>query len=176
MITPLVALDPVERAQAVAQLADFLSLHWEGEAVTRALTHLDAASAADIDDEDLLHELTGLLHLSRISDSFGFDMLGWLPPAPGRAPRAIAIEVKSSSRGQFLISALEWAQAQRLRDEGDSAGFAVLVVRRERRRDVPTTMDLLVNPIGLVEADLLTKADDGYQVHYRVTAALPAKP
>jgi hypothetical protein len=46
-----------------------------GEPVERALAHADSVTATDLDDEELIDELTGLLHVARYSDDFGFDLL-----------------------------------------------------------------------------------------------------
>src|SRR3712207_7487725 len=53
----------------------------EGDVVEKARAHAETARAADLDEEELVDELTGLLHVARYSDAFGFDMLGWLAPA-----------------------------------------------------------------------------------------------
>jgi len=81
------------------------------QAVQRALAHEDAAMASDLDEEDLIDELTGLLYVARYSDAFGFDLLGWLPPAEGAEPVAMCLEAKSSPDGTFHLSAAEWDRA-----------------------------------------------------------------
>src|SRR5215212_2679517 len=36
----------------------------------------------DLGEEELIDELSGLLHVSQYSDAFGFDLIGWLPSSP----------------------------------------------------------------------------------------------
>jgi len=43
----------------------------------------------------------------------------------------------------------------------------VLVVRRAKGGGVPAAMDLLADPVTLVEAGLLRSEADGYQIAYR---------
>ena len=56
--------------------------------VARALAHFEPAMSTELDDEELIDELTGLLYVVRYSDDFGFDLLGWLPPVAGHDPIA----------------------------------------------------------------------------------------
>lgn len=74
--------------------------------------------------------VTGLLHVSLLSDGFGFDLVGWLSPAPGSPPQAMVLEVKSSATASFKISSSEWARAEELHSHGAGDRYAVLVVRR----------------------------------------------
>lgn len=164
IIKPLLDLDV--RKQAIPAIAQLLRT-FEGEAVQRALAHEDAVMAADLDEEDLIDELTGLLHVARYSDAFGFDLLGWLPPAEGAAPIAMCLEAKSSADGTFHLTAVEWDRAAGFRDDGRGENYAVLVVRRRSGpTPVPERLDLLVDPVGQCEQGLLTRRDDGYIIAY----------
>lgn len=119
------------------------------------------ACVPGLDGEDLIEALSGLLHVSRHSDYFGFDMIGWLSPAPGGESRALCLEVKSSADEGFHLSQGEWGEAKRLREE-----YAVLVVRRAKGGGAPAGMDLLPNPVKLAEAGLLQKEPDGFRIAY----------
>jgi hypothetical protein len=147
---------------------------FEGPPVNEALSHGELARSRDLDDEEVVDELSGLLHVSRHSDLFGFDLLGWLPPSEGANPQAMCLEVKSSSGGGFHLSSGEWRLAMSLRDAGEGDRFAVLVVRRNKRGGVPAGMDLLVNPVDLVESGQLRRNVDGYQIDYRTRGDLVA--
>jgi hypothetical protein len=146
---------------------------FSGAPVDTALAHAELARSADFDDEELIDELTGLLHVSRHSDAFGFDLIGWLAASDGLTPSAMCLEVKSSGGEGFHLSTGEWRLAKLLHDCGAGDRYAVLVVRRSRNASVPTAMDLLVDPVALVESGQLKQEIDGYQVAYRVQASQP---
>jgi hypothetical protein len=164
IIKPLLDLDV--RRRAIPAITELLRA-FEGEAVQRALAHQDAAMAADLDEEDLIDELTGLLYVARYSDAFGFDLLGWLPPVEGAEPVAMCLEAKSSSDGTFHFSAAEWDRAAGFRDDGRGENYAVLVVRRRSGpAPVPERLDLLVDPVSQCKQGRLSRRDDGYIITY----------
>jgi hypothetical protein len=138
-----------------------------GAPVDTALSYADRARPPVLDDEELIEELTGLLHVSRHSDAFGFDLIGWLPPAVGTEPMAMCLEVKSSSDRGFHLSQGEWFLAQTLHDAGEGDRYAILVVRRSPRGGPPAGMDLLVDPVELVDSGRLRRDVDGYKLGYQ---------
>jgi hypothetical protein len=138
-----------------------------GDSVEAALAHSLSARSAELDEDELVDELTGLLHLSEYSDAFGFDILGWLPPGQGLPHQAMCLEVKSSSDEGFLLSRAEWARATSFHDAHKGDRYAVLVVRRAKRGGVPSGMDLLADPVALVDAGTLRQEVDGYKLAYR---------
>jgi hypothetical protein len=162
VIQPL--LDLPTRQRALPKIRDLLST-FEGEPVERALAHFEPAMSTELDDEELIDELTGLLYVVRYSDAFGFDLLGWLPPAAGDDPIAMCLETKSSADGTFHFSAGEWTVASQLRDDGRGDEYAVLVVRR-RIDPVPERLDLLVDPVTQCDQGLMSRRDDGYVLAY----------
>jgi hypothetical protein len=162
VIEPL--LDLPTRQRALPQIRDLLST-FEGEPVERALAHFEPAMSTELDDEELIDELTGLLYVVRYSDDFGFDLLGWLPPVAGHDPIAMCLEAKSSGDGTFHFSAGEWTVASQLRDDGRGDEYAVLVVRR-RIDPVPESLDLLVDPVTQCDQGLMSRRDDGYVLAY----------
>ncbi len=166
VLEPVLLLEPAARAEAVRSLAEFLS-RFEGFSVDVVLAHADAAASSDLEGDELLEEMAGLFHVSRESDAFGFDMLGWLSVGD-QAPRASALEVKSSGDGSFHLSRNEWALARQFHDDGIGDQYAVLVVRRGTGSRPPKRLDLLQDPVDLVESRLLSKDDDGYLLRYAV--------
>lgn len=90
-----------------------------------------------------------------------------LSEAAARA-QAIDLEVKSSGGEGFHLSRNEWSVAEKLHGEGSGDRYAVLVVRRARAGRVPAAMDLLSDPVALVDAGLLRSEVDGYQIAYRI--------
>jgi hypothetical protein len=166
VVRDLMELDHATRDTALGEVVALLE-HFEGAPVDAALAHAARARARDLDDEERIDELSGLLHTSRHSDAFGFDMIGWIPSSPGREGRAVCLEVKSSGGEGFHLSRNEWSVAEKLRDEGTGDRYAVLVVRRAKGGSVPAAMDLLADPVALVKAGLLRSEVDGYQIAYR---------
>lgn len=169
-VNAMLALTTEARAEALLTISEFMGKYWAGNAVAAAMAHLPGALEANADEEDLIADLVGFLHLSEHSDAFGFDMLGWLDVDESGRPRPVAVEVKSSSTGEFLLSRSEWRWAQHLHDANDGSGYAVLVVRRGGAAGLPTHMDLLVDPVDLVANGRLQKDDDGYRLDYRSDA------
>ena len=158
-------MDQTDRVEAIDEIVDLL-MEFEGRPVEVALAHAESARSRYLDEEDLTVELTGLLHVSEHSDAFGFDMLGWLSEAEGREPRAMCLEVKSSGGGGFLLPRSEWALAEKFHKNGEGDRYAVLVVRRAKQGGVPSGMDLLVDPVELVNAHKLRLDADGYTISY----------
>lgn len=166
IIGQMLRLSGEERERAIDAVSALFA-RFEGSPVDAALSHAALARSRDIDEEELIDELTGLLHVSRHSDAFGFDLVGWLPLAPGSESRAVCLEVKSSSGEGFHLSSSEWALAQRLHDDDEGDRYAVLAVRRGKRGGVPSIMDLLVDPVSLFESGQLRRDVDGYKIAYR---------
>lgn len=167
VVSTLLASSPEDRDRAIDDIVALLSA-FHGPPVDAALAHAELARSRQLDDEELIDELTGLLHVSHHSDGFGFDLVGWLPDTPGTPPRAMCLEVKSSGGEGFNLSSAEWALARRFNDENEGSSYAVLVVRRSKRGGVPAGMDLLLDPVALVESGRLRQEVDGYRMAYRV--------
>lgn len=162
-----IAMDQAARTVAIDKALRLLD-RFEGSPVDAMRRHGEAAKDPDLDPEDLIDQLHGLLHASRHSDNFGFDLLGWRAEDNGDG-RAIALEVKSSTDGGFYLSSAEWRRAQELRaTPGNPASYAVLVVRRAKGNAPPSAMDLLVDPYLLHDQQLLTLDTDTYQVRYDI--------
>jgi hypothetical protein len=166
VLEPLITLSLSDRCRAIDDILDLLE-RFEGESADAARMHAEPARAGDLDQDELIDELTGLLHVSRHSDGFGFDLLGWLSPAAGREPEAMCLEVKSSGSATFHLTRGEWALAAQFHVEGIGERYAVLVVRRRDSGGVPSRLELLSDPVGLVDTGLLSKTDDGYELAYR---------
>lgn len=162
MIRDLMALEEEHRAVAINEIEALIRRRFEGGAAKVALGHVENVRKPGLDGEDLIEALSGLLHVSRYSDYFGFDMIGWLSPTPGGKSGAMCLEVKSSADERFHLSPGEWREAERLREE-----YAVLVVRRAKGVGAPAGMDLLPDPVKLAEAGSLKRKPDGFQMEYK---------
>lgn len=168
-----IAMDQSTRTAAIDTTLSLLD-RFEGSPVDTMRRHGEAAKVPDLDPDELIDHLHGLLHASRHSDNFGFDLLGWRAEGDDGG-RAIALEVKSSTDGGFFLSSAEWRRAEELRaTPGNPASYAVLVVRRARGNAPPSAMDLLEDPCLLHSQGLLTLDTDTYQVRYGVDDTQPS--
>ena len=111
----LLPLEPAKRRLAIEAIVALLLDNFEGAPVEKARAHAEPACEPELDEDELIDELTELLHVSRHSDGFGFDLLGWLPPDEESEPIALCLEVKSTSDGTFHLSRSEWERAESFR-------------------------------------------------------------
>lgn len=163
IVGDLARLSDAERRGAVDAVLELLDEYFESSGpVEAARAHAEPACEIGLDDEDLIDELSGLLHVSAHSDAFGFDLLGWIRPSDDAEPRALCLEVKSTADGSFHLSPNEWQQATLLKDR-----YAILAVRRSPKGGAPARMDLLVDPVELVKDGLLSSAPDGFKIKYK---------
>lgn len=167
VLMPFLAMAPVERRTAIEDIMKLLD-EFHGPPVDAVRAHMEPACVPDLDDEELIDELTALLHVSSYSDDFGFDLFGWMPPSPGEKPIAMGLEVKSSGDGSVHLSSGEWALATRWNKEGIGEQYALAVVRRAAPNGQPASLDLLVDPVRLETSGLLHKTDDGYKLAYAI--------
>lgn len=163
LVMPLLELEAAQRRDAIRAMLAFLDAQFKGLAVEELRDHAQAALKAESDDEELLDHLRGFMHAASISDMFGFDLLAWLFLGTQSTGQPVAVEVKSSSAGSggsFYVSRSEWKEADKLR-----SAYAVLVVGRSSSGD-PSNMDLLVDPVWLVESGQLGLDPDSYRADY----------
>lgn len=165
VLAELVPLEPADRRAAIDTVVELLN-RFEGAPVEKAREHAEPACQPDLDEEELIDELTELLHVSRHSDGFGFDLIGWLRPSPEAHPIALCLEVKSARDGTFHLSSGEWRRALSFHDGGEGERYAILVVHRSSGSGPPKRLDLLVDPVELVNSGQLAKTDDGYKLAY----------
>jgi hypothetical protein len=165
VVNDLMRLDEESWKAAIEDIVGLLG-RFEGTPVDWALAHATRARERGLDDEERMDELSGLLHVSRYSDAFGFDLIGWLPSGSG-AGRAVCLEVKSSTSSGFHLSGGEWSLAEQLHGEGVGEQYAVLVVHRAKTGGVPEGMDLLRDPASLVKTGYLRREVDGYRLAYQ---------
>jgi len=160
VIKTLRDLSPDLRTDVIDQLSTFLG-QFSGEVVDTARMHAVAACEPGLDEEELVEELSGFLHLSRLSDGFGFDLLGWISPDSDEPPRPLCLEVKSAQGTEFHVSAAEWRRAEEL-----SSDYGFLIVRRGTIGP-PTEMDLLIDPANWLTKGL-TLTPEGFIADYGV--------
>jgi hypothetical protein len=165
VIDPLLALKFSERQSIIHQLVDALRMAYKGKVVERLIGRAQTAMAEDISEEDCLEALIGFLHLSRESDEFGCDLLGWLASSPNASPRPLFLEVKSDHDRRFPVSRAEWERAKVLKD-----AYAFFVVERSQDdqdgQTVPQRMVILPNPVQLHADQRLGLDPDTWRVSY----------
>lgn len=160
VMAPLLAMDLVERRTTIDQLTEALTGAYRGDCIDELAGRGAQACSPAVDDDERTEALADFLHLARTSDMFGSDLLGWLPALPGEEPRPLFLEVKSTKGRSALISTHEWDEAARLGD-----AYAVLLVIRDKTGE-PDAIELLPNPVALLDAGLLTLTPDGYELAY----------
>jgi hypothetical protein len=167
----LLPLEPARRREAIEAIVALLLANFEGDSVEKARAHAEPACEPGLEEDELIDELTELLHVSRHSDGFGFDLLAWLSPEHGSEPVALCLEVKSTSDGTFHLSRGEWERAKWFQARGKGDKYAILVVHRGKVSGPPKRLDLLPDPVRLVETGQLTKRDDAYVLAYQTGKA-----
>ncbi len=160
MIQQLNDLDPGPRGDAIDALLEVFE-PFEGTPAEAVRAHAEAARESGLEDDELIEELAGFLHVASHSDAFGFDMLGLITPEGFDEPEAMLVEVKSSDGGTFHLSPNEWRCAEEFTSE-----YCVLVVRRVATSPIPQRLDLLPDPVRLVAEEQLSKSSDGYLLGY----------
>ena len=147
---------------ALEKLADVLACHYHGDSIQKLLSFKDRALLVEAEDDDRMEALSDFIHLSKESDSFGCDILGWLSPFEGSSPQPMFLEVKSDADRKFNVSENEWMQAERLAEN-----YAFMVVLRGAK-NTPAGFELLPNPHQLANAGVekLTVVPDGRIVSY----------
>lgn len=141
-------------------LGHALEVFYKGESVIKLIACKDRAILVDIDEDDRMEALSNFIHLSKESDSFGCDVLGWIPSFEGEAAMPLFLEVKSDSDRSFNVSENEWNQAERL---GESYAFMVVLRSKD---SVPQGFELLPNPQLLLTDDKISIEPDGRIVSY----------
>jgi hypothetical protein len=160
VIGELKDLDADSRGEDIDALLEVFE-PFEGEPAEAVRAHAEAARARDLEDDELIEELAGFLHVAGHSDAFGFDMLGWIAHPGSDENEAMLVEVKSSFDGTFHLSPNEWRCA-----EDFASDYCVLVVRRAATGVVPQRLDLLSDPVRLVAEGQLSRTPDGYLLGY----------
>lgn len=170
MVDALMKLPDELREAAIDQIKSLLG-QFRGTSVAKAIAHADPARMRGLDDQERIDELASLLHVSQYSDSFGFDMIGWLPSVSSDKGQAVCLEVKSSGGEGFHLSRRQWSVAEWFHSKGLGDQYAVLVVRRAKAGGVPDRMDLLSDPVTLVKEKHLRMEPDGYEIAYRTSSS-----
>lgn len=144
------------------KLSDALKIYYKGTSVEKLISFKKQALLNIDEPEERLDALLNFIHLSKESDSFGCDILGWMAPFPGEGDRPVFLEVKSDSDRSFNVSRAEWARAEVLQDS-----YAFLVVLRDHEKNTPKSFEILPNPYQLAEDTKIEKDEDGWIVSYK---------
>ena len=135
--------------------------HFESDVVdslsARAKESLDA-----VEDDEAVDSLIRFVHVSKASDDFGFDLIGYLPGTIGQPPEVLFLEVKSSTGRSFIVSTHEWEVSER---EDLRESYAFLVVQRGPDGQ-PKAMEILRDPPGLLAEGRVTRNVKDWGVEY----------
>jgi hypothetical protein len=156
----LLSLSSEERAAAVDEIERVIRLHFEDDAVELLLQA--AADYRRADDEDAaIDALAALVHVSAVSDAFGFDLIGYLPDE-SRSRRVLLLEVKATGDRKFIVSRHEWhvAGLPGIRDI-----YAFMTVGRNAAGQ-PVSMEVVINPAAMSEAGRLRMREEDWGVRY----------
>lgn len=146
---------------AISEMIASLEAAFDGTGAERVLERGRAlASITDLDE--LIETLTDFVHLSRWSDGFGCDVLGWLAVADGEVACPVFLEVKSDTDRKFPMSRHEWETAERL-----ASSYGILVVLR----GATPSMELLVDPFARLstEPPSIARKAESFIVSYRAS-------
>lgn len=168
VIDQVLGLDTIGRSTAIRVMADALRKAFKGKVVAEVEAAATAAADPDLDEDGLIVALESFVHVSKRSDQFGFDVIGFLAPYESNpAPEALFLEVKSvrpSSDGtrSFPVSATEWKVAGR--PKVAHRYCFCLVVRADGTTN--TSIELLPNPTSLERPRELQLHTETWQVSF----------
>jgi hypothetical protein len=166
VIQALLDMPPSERQAAVRAMDARLREHFESDVVdglsARAKESLDA-----VEDDEAVDSLIRFVHVSKASDDFGFDLIGYLPGTIGQPAEVLFLEVKSSTGRSFIVSTHEWEVSER---EDLRESYAFLVVQRGPDGQ-PKAMEILRDPPGLLAEGRVTRNVKDWGVEYLLDAA-----
>ncbi len=164
VLDTLLGLSPERQADVVRAMQNVAKNRLYGEPVDQVLSHASAYFAA-VEDDERIDALIRFVHVSEVSDGFGFDLIGFVESdeEPDDLEAGVLfLEVKSSSGRSFEVSAPEWATAE-LPELSDR--YAFLVVLRDDKGQ-PSALELLTNPASLLKNRKLSKKANSWKVSY----------
>jgi hypothetical protein len=161
VLDALFSLPRDEQDRVIDELVEMLeSIANQGSIVDNLVANARAAQSAS-DEDDRIEALVGFLHVAQVSDSFGFDLLGYLAPFSGTAPRPLFLEVKNSASRRFIASAPEWRRAEQQRDR-----YSFLVVLRDPKSENPLALELVPDPSELFRRGQISLEEESWSVGY----------
>jgi hypothetical protein len=164
VLDTLLGLSPERQGDVVRAMQSVAKNRLEGEPVDQVLSHASAYFAAAEDDERV-DALIRFVHVSEVSDGFGFDLIGFAESEarPDDLEAGVLfLEVKSASSRSFEVSEPEWKTAE-LPELSDR--YAFLVVLRDDKGQ-PSALELLTNPASLLKTRKLSKVANSWKVSY----------
>ena len=163
VISKLLSYPESDLVRIIKKLKTLLSESYDGEVVKSLMEHADNAIKC-LDDEDrLILHLANFLHLSKITDDFGCDILGFMELYNNEEAKPVFLEVKGDLDQTFQVSKHEWEQAKVL---GPNYAFLV-VIRAGNRSNIKFRFELLPDPARLLDEEKLSINPDGWVVAYR---------
>jgi hypothetical protein len=169
ILRALLALSREQRLAAVDAIEGAIRERFSDEGLRRVERLAEEVRHAEDEDWEI-EALSRLVHVSQISDAFGFDIVGYLPDDRG-VHRVLLIEVKATGDRGFIVTRHEWddvATNPAIRDV-----YAFMTVGRDRTGR-PKALELVVNPADLHDRELLRLDIRDWDARYRPPAARPA--
>jgi hypothetical protein len=161
VLDALFSLPRDKQDRVIDELVEMLeSIANQGGIVDNLVANARAAQSAS-DEDDRIEALVGFLHVAQVSDDFGFDLLGYLAPFSGTAPRPLFLEVKNSASRRFIASAPEWRRAEQQRDR-----YSFLVVLRDPKSENPLALELVPDPSELFRRGQISLEEESWSVGY----------
>ncbi len=162
VIYKLLSYPEAEMVKIIYELKTLLFKWYDGVVVKSLMEHADNALKC-LDDEDrLILHLANFLHLSKVTDDFGCDILGFMELYNDEKAKPVFLEVKGDLDQTFQVSKHEWEQAKVL---GPNYAFLVVIRAGSRSKSKPR-FELLPDPARLKDEIKLSISPDGWVVAY----------
>lgn len=171
MIDGLLSLDEPGRVAALRLMLRALGDVFDDVGMKAVEAAGAAAALPSIDEDGLIAALRAFVHVSRQSDQFGFDVLGWLPKwTVGKAQGPVFLEVKNAGamagqKRSFKASAHEWEVAE---DPRAASNYAFCLLSRDANG--VRAIELLPMPATIARPKGLSLETDTWEIVYTVDA------
>jgi len=169
VLRALLTMSREQRLAAVDAIEGAIRERFSDEGLRRVERLAEEVRHAEDEDWEI-EALSRLVHVSQISDAFGFDIVGYLPDDRG-VHRVLLIEVKATGDRGFIVTRHEWDHVATNPDIRDV--YAFMTVGRDRSGR-PKALELVVNPADLHDRGLVRLDVRDWDARYRPPAARPA--
>jgi hypothetical protein len=164
VVDNLLSLSPVALRDALEEMIGVLTAGFSGARVDALVRRAREALVSDpTDDDDAVEALRTFVHVSRTSDQFGFDVIGYLQLQAGGSWSPALLEVKSSRDRTFKVSDTEWRRAT---NDDIRSRYAFCIVLRGGAT-TPKAIELLLDPADRLAKGQLSRDTDVWLFSYR---------
>jgi hypothetical protein len=169
VIEQLMQLDAPDFASAIEAMLGAMRSNFDDVGMRETEAAAATALLPTGDPDDVIAALRALVHVSRRSDQFGFDVLGWLRSDPtDETPGPVFLEVKSAStpeggRRAIKVSKHEWEVAI---DPRSATYYAFCLVGRSP--DGVPAIELLSRPALIQQPEELRVDTDAWALSFAI--------